>query len=93
VLTACPGFTASNIRNTALNSEGIAQKESTLEEDKMMSSDEVAGIIVSGIENRSRTLILSGQGKLTVLFSKFLPAFLDKMVYKVFTKEKNPLLK
>jgi short-subunit dehydrogenase len=93
ILTACPGFTASNIRNTALNQEGIQQKESTLEEDKMMSSDKVAGIIVDGIENRSRTLIMTTQGKLTVLLSKLLPAFLDKMVYNVFAKEKNPLLR
>jgi short-subunit dehydrogenase len=93
VLTACPGFTASNIRNTALNNEGIEQRESTLEEDKMMTADQVARIIVDGIENRSRTLVLTLQGKLTVLLSKLLPAFLDKMVYDVFAREKNPLLK
>ncbi|MFS2189352.1 SDR family oxidoreductase [Mucilaginibacter sp. Mucisp84] len=92
VLIACPGFTASNIRNTALNSEGKQQGESTLEEQKMMSSDEVAKHIVDGIENRARTLTLTGQGKLTVALSKFIPAFLDKMVYKHFTKERDPLL-
>jgi short-subunit dehydrogenase len=93
VLTACPGFTASNIRNTALNQEGVEQRESTLEEDKMMTADQVAKIIVDGIENRSRTLVLTMQGRLTVLLSKILPAFLDKMVYNVFAKEKNPLLR
>jgi short-subunit dehydrogenase len=93
VLTACPGFTASNIRNTALNSAGKQQGESTLEEQKMMSSDEVAKIITDGIENRTRTLIMTGQGKLTVALSKFVPAFLDKMVYKVFSKERDPLLR
>jgi short-subunit dehydrogenase len=67
--------------------------ESSLEEDKMMTADEVAKIIVSGIERRSRTLIMTGIGKLTVLLSKFLPAFLDKMVYNKFAKEKDPLLK
>ncbi|WP_183557661.1 SDR family oxidoreductase [Mucilaginibacter sp. SP1R1] len=93
VLTACPGFTASNIRNTALAKDGSQQGESSMHEEKMMTSDEVARIIADGIENRSRTLIMTGQGKLTVGLSKFLPAFLDKMVYKVFSKEKNPLLK
>ncbi|MDB5147889.1 MAG: family oxidoreductase [Mucilaginibacter sp.] len=92
VLTACPGFTASNIRNSALNSEGKQQGESTLEEQKMMSSDEVAKNIVDAIESRSRTLTLTGQGKLTVALSKFVPAFLDKMIYKHFTKERDPLL-
>lgn len=93
ILTACPGFTASNIRNTALAKDGSQQGESSMHEEKMMTSDEVANIILNGVENRSRTLIMTGQGKLTVTLNKFLPAFLDKMVYKVFAKEKNPLLK
>ena len=93
VLTACPGFTASNIRNTALAKDGSQQGESSMDENKMMTSDEVAKIILNGVENRSRTLIMTSQGKLTVALSKFLPAFLDKMVYNVFSKEKNPLLK
>ncbi|TSD66905.1 SDR family oxidoreductase [Inquilinus sp. KBS0705] len=93
VMVACPGFTASNIRNTALDKNGTQQGESTLEEDKMMTAEQVATIIVKGVENRERTLIMTGQGKLTVFLNKFLPAFLDSQVYKVFSKEKNPLLK
>jgi short-subunit dehydrogenase len=93
VLTACPGFTASNIRNTALNKDGIQQGESTLHEEKMMTADQVAAVIADGVENRARTLIMTGQGRLTVLLSKFLPALLDKLVYNVFTKEKDALLK
>jgi short-subunit dehydrogenase len=93
VMVACPGFTSSNIRNTALDRNGTQQGESTLEEDKMMTSEEVATLIVNGVENRERTLIMTFQGKLTVFLSKLLPAFLDKQVYNVFAKEKNALLK
>jgi short-subunit dehydrogenase len=93
IMVACPGFTSSNIRNTALDKNGIQQGGSTLEEDKMMTSEEVARIIANGIENRERTLIMTFQGKLTVFLSKFLPAFLDKQVFKVFAREKNALLK
>jgi short-subunit dehydrogenase len=93
VMVACPGFTSSNIRNTALDRNGTRQGESTLEEDKMMTSEEVATLIANGVENRERTLIMTVQGKLTVFLSKFLPAFLDKQVYNVFAKEKNALLK
>src|ERR1700761_6381444 len=93
ILTACPGFTASNIRNTALDKEGHEQGESTLHEEKMMTSAEVASIIANGVENRSRTIIMTGQGKLTVFLSKFLPGLLDKLVYNVFAKEKDSLLK
>lgn len=93
VMTACPGFTASNIRNTALTKDGSQQSESSMDEAKMMSSEQVAKLIVDGVEARKRTIIMTTQGKLTVLLSKFLPAFLDKMVYNVFTKEKDALLK
>ena len=93
IMVACPGFTSSNIRNTALDKNGTQQGESTLQEDKMMTAEEVARIIANGIENRERTLIMTFQGKLTVFLSKFLPAFLDKQVFKVFAREKNALLK
>lgn len=92
IMTACPGFTASNIRNTALNKEAKQQGESSLEEDKMMTSQEVAKFIANGIEKRSRTVVLTTQGKLTVLLSKFFPGWLDKLVYNKFAKEKDPLL-
>jgi hypothetical protein len=59
----------------------------------MMTAEEVAALIVKGVINRKRTLIMTGQGKLTVTLSKFLPVLLDKLVYNVFTKEKDALLK
>lgn len=93
VMVVSPGFTASNIRNTALDKNGIQQGESTLQEDKMMTAEQVAVIIADGIENRERTVVMTFQGKLTVFLSKFLPAFLDKQVFKVFAREKNALLK
>lgn len=93
VMTACPGFTASNIRNTALAKDGSQQGESHMEEDKMMTAEEVAKVIADGVENRSRTLIMTGQGKLLVQLNKFFPVWLDKLVYKTFAKEKDALLK
>jgi short-subunit dehydrogenase len=93
VLTACPGFTASNIRNVALAKDGSQQGETHMEEEKLMTAEEVAKRITDGVENRTRTLIMTRQGKLAVLLSKFVPAFVDKMVYKTFAKEKDSLLK
>ena len=93
VLTACPGFTNSNIRNTALAKDGTQQGETHMDEGKLMSSEEVARIIVDGVAARKRTLIMTTQGKLTVLLSKFIPAKLDQLVYNVFAKEKDALLK
>ena len=93
ILTASPGFTASNIRNTALSANGTEQGESTLEEDKMMTAEEAAKHIANAVKNRSRELVLTRQGKLTVLLNKFFPALLDKLVYNTIAKEKNSLLK
>lgn len=93
VMIASPGFTASNIRNVALVKDGSAQGETSMDEDKMMSSAEVAQIIVKGIEQRKRSLIMTAQGKLTVFLNKVLPAWLDRLVYNHFTKEKDPLIK
>ncbi|RZM15865.1 MAG: SDR family oxidoreductase, partial [Pedobacter sp.] len=49
VLLACPGFTTSNIRVAALSAEGKAHGETSMEEGKMMSPEEVAQNIVEGI--------------------------------------------
>ena len=93
VMVACPGFTASNIRNVALNSEAKPQGESSMEEDKMMTANEVALIIVNGIAERKRQIIMTGQGKLTVFMQKFFPKWLDILVYNHFKKEKDPLIR
>ena len=93
VLIAAPGFTSSNIRNTALAADGTQQGESPRAEDKMMSSEEVAKHIVKAIKKRKKMLILTSQGKLTVWLNKFIPFTLDKMVYNHMAKEENSPLK
>lgn len=93
VMIASPGFTASNIRNVALAKDGTSQGETSMDEDKMMTADEVAKIIVKGVEQRKRTLIMTAQGKLTVFLNKVMPKWLDSLVYNHFTKEKDPLIK
>ncbi|SHM86728.1 Short-chain dehydrogenase [Chitinophaga jiangningensis] len=87
VMWVCPGFTASNIRNTALNPQGQAQSETPLNEDKLMSAEEVAARIGTAIAKRKRTLVLTTQGKLTVLLSKLIPGVLDGIVFNHFRKE------
>lgn len=93
IMVACPGFTASNIRNTALDTGGNQHGETSMDEGKMMSAKEVAGRIANGILKRKRTLIMTQQGKLAVFMNKFLPKFVDNQVFKLFSKEKNPLIK
>jgi short-subunit dehydrogenase len=93
VMVACPGFTASNIRVAALAKDGASHGETSMEEGKMMTAEEVASNIVNGIAARKRTLVMTGQGKLTVWLNKLLPALADKLVFNHFTKEKKALIK
>jgi short-subunit dehydrogenase len=93
VMVACPGFTTSNIRVAALSENGSSHGETSMDEGKMMSSEEVAVIIADGIADRKRTLVIGGQGKLTVWLNKLLPGLADKLVFNHFTKEKSALIK
>ncbi|MEP6746521.1 MAG: SDR family oxidoreductase [Bacteroidota bacterium] len=86
VMWVCPGFTTSNIRNAALNEEGKSQGESPMDEDKMMSAAECAEHILSAIEKKKRTLVLTFTGKRTVFMNKFFPGLADKFAYKFFFK-------
>ena len=87
VLTACPGFTASNIRNEALASDGSKQGESPRDEGKMMTAEECASRIYKANKKRKKILILTSQGVMTVFLNKLFPGFMDKMVYNHMAKE------
>lgn len=89
VLIACPGFTSSNIRNTALNKEGQVQSESPRDEQKMMSPEQVAKHIYISIKKRQNTLVLTTNGKLTVFLNKLFPKLVDKLVFNHLKKEPN----
>lgn len=87
VMWVSPGFTASNIRNTALAADGSSQGETPLNESKLMSAAQCAEHIIKAINHRKRTLVMTTQGKLLVWLNKFFPSWADKMVYKHFKKE------
>lgn len=88
VLVAAPGFTASNIRKTALDPTGHPQGESPRNEDKMMSAETCAAIIIKGIKKRKREIVMTFvEGKLTVFLSKWLPRLVDKLSYAHMAKE------
>jgi short-subunit dehydrogenase len=93
VMVACPGFTTSNIRVAALAKDGESHGETSMEEGKMMTAEEVAQRIADGILTKKRTLIMTRQGKLTVWLNKLFPVLTDSLVFKHFTKEKNALIK
>lgn len=89
VMVACPGFTASNIRNTALSKDGSSQGETPRDEGKMMTAEEVATYISNGIAAKKRTLVLTTEGKMVVFLSKFFPKFVEKQVFNKMSQEPN----
>jgi len=93
VVWYCPGFTASNIRNVARAADGSAQAETPLAEDKLMSAETAAILMMNAIEKRKRTMVMTAQGKLTVWLNKLFPNLADKQFYQYFLKEPGSPLK
>lgn len=93
VMVACPGFTASNVRFSALTADGSQQGETPRNEAKMMTPEEVARIVARGIRRRKRLCLMEIEGRATHFVKKFAPAFLDRMFYLVMSKEPDSPLK
>ncbi len=89
VMIAMPGFTASNVRFTALTADGTPQGVSPREEGKMMSSEEVAAIIARGVYKRKRISLMEFQGRATFIIKKFFPRLLDRLFFNHMQKENN----
>lgn len=100
VLVAAPGFTATEIRKSALTANGSPQGETPRREEKMMRTDACAQLIINAIEGRRRSLVLTfKEGKLSVFLGKFFPLLLDRLTFRHMAKEhdsplskKSPLL-
>lgn len=93
VMVACPGFTASNVRFSALTADGSQQGATPRKEEKMMTAEEVARIVRRGILKRKRLCLMEAEGRATHFVKKFAPGFLDKMFYLVMSKEPDSPLK
>ena len=89
VMVACPGFTASNVRFSALTADGSQQGSTPREEGKMMTGEQVAHIVAKGIARRKRLCLMEAEGRATHFVKKFAPALVDKLFYWVMSKEPN----
>lgn len=93
VLTACPGFTTSNIRKRSLTKDGSLQGDSPRDENKMMSAEDCAQHIYNATVKRKNIIVLTVEGKFTVLLNKWFPGLMDRIVYDVMAKEPDSPLK
>ncbi|PKP21789.1 MAG: short chain dehydrogenase [Bacteroidetes bacterium HGW-Bacteroidetes-21] len=87
VMIIAPGFTASNIRKTALVADGTQQGDTPRAEEKMMTAEEVACHLADGMLDRKKTIILTRKGKLTAFMYKLFPTFTEKQIFKHMSKE------
>ena len=87
VLVFAPGYTDSNVRKAALTADGTPQGETPLKEDKLMSAEECAIHLARSLEKRRSQVVLTGLGKLTVLFHNLFPRLTDAVTYKYIARE------
>lgn len=87
VMIACPGFTATNVRYSALTADGSEQGRTPREESRMMSPEEVARIVARGIIKRKRLCLMDSEGRATYFVKKFAPSLLDRVFYEVMARE------
>jgi short-subunit dehydrogenase len=87
VMIYAPGFTASNIRKTALMADGSQQGETPREEGKMMTSERVAEIMLNHIRKRSRRATLTFTSKLLLMLTRLFPIMTDHMEYWYMARE------
>lgn len=87
VMTACPGFTASNVRFAALTANGTQQGTTPRNEAKMMTPERVAHLVARGIKRRKRLCLMEWEGRMTHLLKKFFPGLVDRLFYMVMARE------
>jgi short-subunit dehydrogenase len=87
VMLVHPGFTTSNIRNVAYNKDGNPQVETPLDEEKLMSAENVATEVARGIEQKKRDIILSREGKLITWIYRQMPSLAERLIYREMKKE------
>lgn len=86
VIWVAPGFTSSNIRIDALNPKATRNGMSSMDEHKMMTSEECAQHILKAVGKRKRTLILTPTGWRTVFVNKIFPRIADRLIRKFYFK-------
>lgn len=93
VMIISPGFTATEIRYHALKADGTEQKDSPRDENHMDTPEYVAGWIAKGIVKKKRNKHLTWEGRLTAMFQRIIPEFVDSVYYKAMAREPDSPLK
>ena len=90
VTTAYPGVVATQIRHRGFNAAGAPAGASGLKEDKAMSVEECARLIITGMERRERELVMTAQGKLGRWLKLLAPGAVENMALAALKDEVKP---
>lgn len=87
VMIFAPGFTASNIRKTALGAHGQEQGETPRDESKMMTAEMVAKIMIRRIKRRAKRATLTPVSKVLLVTTRLFPVLTDHLEYWYMARE------
>ncbi len=93
VMVIAPGFTCTEVREHALTADGSVQGATPRKEEKMMSAEKVARILIRSIKKKKRNKIITLVGQLTALLQRIIPEQVDWAYYKVMETESDSPLK
>jgi len=82
VLIACPDFVESEIRHVAFGSDGKPFGSDPMAHEGIMTAEECARQIITGMEKRKRELLMSSRGKLIPIGKILLPNLIDNLAIK-----------
>jgi short-subunit dehydrogenase len=90
VTTAYPGVVATQIRHRGFNAAGGQLGSSSLKEDKAMSVEECAALIIAGMQSRQREVVMSAKGKLGRWLKLIAPGLVEKMALAALKDDVKP---
>lgn len=77
-----PGFVASEVRSRALGPDGKPLGESPVQEDKVMTVEECATIIIKAMAKRKREVVMTTLGKVGQWLKLIAPSLVDRFAKK-----------
>ncbi len=87
VLVFAPGYTASNVRRSALLSDGTPQGETPLEENRLMSAERCARYLSRALRRRRSSAVLTTLGRASLWTRRLFPALMDRLTYRYVSRE------
>lgn len=90
VTTAYPGVVATQIRHRGFNARGQAAGASGLKEEGAMSVETCAQLIIEGMQQRRREVVMTAKGKLGRLLKLVAPGVVEKLALAALKDDVRP---